>query len=105
MYTRALVSHRMGMAIRATADVADARGFNPAVAQYLLDPDAELPDAAPREFMIGGTDEAADYAQVYGDIWRATPGAMEWLRQDERRGKKPRRETAGATHPTRHRTH
>ena len=29
--------------------------------------------------MVGGPDEAADYVRECGDIWRKTPGAVEWL--------------------------
>jgi len=38
------------------------------------------PDGARlEEDLLGGPDEAAGYAQVFGDAWRATPGALEWL--------------------------
>jgi hypothetical protein len=29
--------------------------------------------------MLGGPDEAAGYAEAFGDAWRETPGAVEWL--------------------------
>jgi hypothetical protein len=59
----------------------------------------------PAALLFGEVEEAAEYADVYGDIWRATPGAMEWLRQAERSGKKPRHGKSGGHLPGRQRLH
>jgi tetratricopeptide (TPR) repeat protein len=105
MYTRALVSYRMGMTARATVELAAARGTNPFVPQSLIGPDAESPGYPPIGLSIGGLDEAAEYVEVYGDIWRATPGAMAWISQDERNRTKPRRGKTGGKRQARQRLH
>ncbi len=92
-YTRALVEFRGGR--RAEADAAAARAFesNPYVSDALAADRADLPPTG-ESITLGGPDEAVAYAKHVGDVWRATPGAVEWLRHEATRhggGARPRR--------------
>ncbi len=45
---------------------------------------------------MGGEDEAAYYVEEYGDAWRATPGAVEWLAEVTKKLKPRRRHGSAA---------
>jgi len=77
-FTWALVDFRQGRLEEADKRLAAALDYNPAVPLMLAAGKGPLPMPGPT-VMLGGPDEAAGYAQVFGDAWRATPGALEWL--------------------------
>jgi tetratricopeptide (TPR) repeat protein len=98
-YSRALLSVRAREVPRAATELDAARQSNPYVPEYLLDQDAEAPELDAFGVTIGGPDEAWEYAQAYGDIWRATPGALDWLRRQEGRSGTRRRSKRGRQKP------
>lgn len=57
---------------------AAAVDYNPAVALMVAAGKGPLSMVGPT-VRLGGPDEAAGYAEAFGDAWRATPGAVEWL--------------------------
>jgi tetratricopeptide (TPR) repeat protein len=89
-YSRVLLCLRSGDRPQAVAALEVARNFNSVVPEYLLDQDAEPPELDDFGVTIGGPDEAWEYVEAYGDIWDATPGALDWLRRQTRVGKKSR---------------
>ena len=60
--------------------LADAQRINEHVPAYLLG-DKLLPSQPPDYIVPGGEDEAASYAAGCLSGWRATPGAISWLRR------------------------
>ncbi|HEX7485198.1 MAG TPA: hypothetical protein VF332_03535 [Vicinamibacterales bacterium] len=56
----------------------DALDYNPTVPLMMAAGKGPLPMAGPT-VTLGGPDEAAGYAEAFGDAWRATSGALEWL--------------------------
>jgi hypothetical protein len=77
-FTWALVDFRQGRLEEADKRLAAALDYNPAVPLMLAAGKGPLPMPGPT-VMLGGPDEAAGYAEAFGDAWRATPGAVEWL--------------------------
>ena len=89
-HARALLEFRRGgdgQAARAQLAVA-VRG-NPHVTKYLSG-SARLPEAFADSYRSGSDEEAALAAASLLAAWHATPGAMDWLRDSRRRGKKAR---------------
>ncbi|PAX06388.1 hypothetical protein [Sphingomonas lenta] len=87
-YTRALVAFRdaAGNAAELGAEAVAANGYLPAMLSGAARPDPSLDGYV----TMGGSDEASWYVDEAGDVWRRTPGAIEWLL-----------ETAAATGPKR----
>jgi tetratricopeptide (TPR) repeat protein len=77
-FTWALVDFRQGRLEDADKRLAAALDYNPAVPLMMAADKGLLPMAGPT-IRLGGPDEAAGYAQAFGDAWLATPGAVEWL--------------------------
>lgn len=98
-YSRVLLCLRSGDRPQAIASLEVARNFNSVVPEYLLDQDAEPPALDDFGVSIGGPDEAWEYAQAYGDIWRATQGALDWLRRQEGQSGTRRRSRRGRQKP------
>lgn len=80
-YTTALLAFRRGgdspLANRA---LERALEVNHHVPSYLVGK-KRIPPNQPEYITMGGPDEAAEYAAVYLNDWRKTPGAVEWVRQ------------------------
>ena len=57
----------------------------PEVPRYLLKPGLKAPKLHPTGMRVGGRDQAWLYAQDAGQLWRDTPGALDWLRAQTRR--------------------
>jgi tetratricopeptide (TPR) repeat protein len=77
-FTWALVDFRQGRLKDADRRLADALDYNPAVPLMMAAGKDPFPMGGPT-VRLGGPDEAAGYAEAFGDAWRATPGALEWL--------------------------
>jgi tetratricopeptide (TPR) repeat protein len=83
---------RRGEALTALSSAVDVMPFVPG---YLLEPDARPPKLEADGVSIGGRDQAWVYRESARDLWRDTPGALEWLAQCApplvaRRGRGPR---------------
>jgi tetratricopeptide (TPR) repeat protein len=80
-YTRALLAFRLeGDSIEALRLLRQALKSNAFVPHYLLGRKT-LPLQAPAMFSPGRDDEAGGYAFEAIDLWRNTPGALEWLKR------------------------
>lgn len=78
-YTRALVSFcQQGQSKEAQKDLQHALQVNRYVADFLLDED-EMPERLPGSYQLGSEEEAAICAGLLLEVWRETPGAIEWL--------------------------
>ncbi len=79
LYSRALLAFREGGAgAEANALAAEAMASNRHVPAVLAG--AAKPKKRDDGYItMGGEDEAAYYAEQWGDAWRATPGAIAWL--------------------------
>jgi tetratricopeptide (TPR) repeat protein len=89
-YGRALLEFRhSGDGEAAQAKLAIAVRGNPYVTKYLTGT-ARLPDQFPDRYGLGTDEEAVIAASSLLKAWHATPGAMDWLRDSRRRGKKAR---------------
>jgi tetratricopeptide (TPR) repeat protein len=89
-HARALLEfRRSGDGEAAQAKLAVAVRGNPHVMKYLSG-SARLPEALAHSYRPGSDDEAALAATSLLGAWHATPGAMAWLRESRRRGKKAR---------------
>jgi tetratricopeptide (TPR) repeat protein len=87
-YGRALVAFRRGGDHEAAqAKLAAAVRANPHVIKYLAG-GAGLPDVLPESYRPGSDDEAQLAAALLGAPWRATEGAVEWLRRWRKSRKK-----------------
>ncbi len=89
-YGRVLWWYRRGDFVAARRVLADAVRANRHVAKYLTDPD-EMPDGEVGAYRLGSKDEAVACAEELFDAWDETPGALEWLEGESRRGKLKRR--------------
>ena len=83
LYSRALLAFRAGGAGPAGACLRKARQGNAHVAAYLLG-EKDLPDRPPSAYSPGGEAEAVICLSELFGAWQATPGAMEWLAEEER---------------------
>ena len=77
-FTWALFDFRQGRQADADRRLSEALDYNPTVPLMLTAGKGLSPMTGPT-VRLGGPDEAAGYAEAFGDAWRATPGAMEWL--------------------------
>ena len=77
-FTWALIDFRQGRLEDADRRLAEALDYNPTVPLMLAAGKGLSPMVGPT-VRLGGPDEAAGYAEAFGDAWRATPGAQEWL--------------------------
>lgn len=79
-YGRVLMTFRREGDSKSTRKaLAEAQKGNQHVPRYLLG-DAHIPRELPDYFSPGGEDEAMLYASEFLPAWRATPGAIAWLR-------------------------
>jgi len=89
-YGRALLEFRgSGDGEAAQAKLAVAVRSNPHVTKYLSG-SARSPEQLPDRYGFGTDEEAVIAAASLLGAWRATPGAMAWLRESRRRSKKAR---------------
>lgn len=78
-YTRALWRFRQQGATEAATDaLAEALSTNRFVPAYLLGR-KRLPQRLPEYVGLGDASEAIEYAAHNREVWRATPGALDWL--------------------------
>ncbi|MFO0907867.1 MAG: tetratricopeptide repeat protein [Isosphaeraceae bacterium] len=93
VYTVALHAFRkQGDTARSRALLEEARRTNRFVPDYLLGLES-FPSEMAATMSIGDRSEAVDYAAGALNGWRATPGALEWLRRSLRKGQpKPPRD-------------
>lgn len=89
-YGRALLEFRSsGDGEAAQAKLAVAVRGNPHVTKYLSG-SARFPERLPDRYGFGTDEEAVIAAAALLVAWQVTPGAMAWLRDSRRRGKKAR---------------
>jgi len=81
LYGGALALHRLGRGEAASQALDTALERLPTVAAYLTGRRRARPKQAPGLLTIGGDDQAYQYAQYMGSVWKNTPGALDWLRQ------------------------
>jgi tetratricopeptide (TPR) repeat protein len=80
-YSRALLAFRLeGDSTEAMRRLQQALKANRYVPDYLLGRKA-LPRAEPPGFSFGRDDEAATYALHAIELWKKTPGALDWLKR------------------------
>lgn len=85
-FTRALWRYRMSGPDRAADGLlAAAQTGNPHVAAYLLGR-KRLPPEPPAHIDFGGDLEAISYAYEFGEGWKKTAGALDWLRTRLKQG-------------------
>ena len=89
MFTWALLEFRAGRRAEADQRLAAAVKWNEFVPEVLAVPVEALPPGS-GAIMLGGADEAVEYAKDFGEIWRGTPGAMEWIGRAGRKPASPR---------------
>ena len=92
-YSRALLAfRRQGDSEEARALLKAAKKANKHVPAYLLGRKS-VPFESPPYYGLGDDNEAIVYAESFLSGWRATPGAIDWLRANERaRGRKQSKE-------------
>jgi tetratricopeptide (TPR) repeat protein len=94
-YARALWSFRTkGATAASRAVLQHAIRVNPHALTCLLDPEPAPFDREP-SFALGSREEAAYVEEELGDLYDATPGALEWLRsvRPKAEGRRPKRRT------------
>jgi tetratricopeptide (TPR) repeat protein len=99
-YTRALLAFRKeGDSEEARKLLKKARKSNKYVPRYLLQ--EELPGAEPpAAYTPGSTEEAQEYLASFLASWRATEGALDWLKQQGEPGRKRQEKESAPTGPT-----
>ncbi len=80
-YGRVLAFYRMGREEEAAKALTVACRLLPLVADYLIGRRTDEPEIHPFAFRLGGADQAWVYLEEMGDLWRATPQALEWMEQ------------------------
>ena len=81
VFSRALLAYRReGDTPHARGLLEQAQAANPHVAGYLSG-SLPIPESAPEYVSPGGEDEAVGYASMARGAWRATPGALAWMRR------------------------
>jgi tetratricopeptide (TPR) repeat protein len=81
LFGRALLAYRReGDTPRARGLLEQAEAANPHVAGYLSG-SLSIPETLPEYISRGGEDEAVSYASMARGAWRATPGALAWMRR------------------------
>ena len=97
-YPAALLAFRAsGDSPDARAALAQAMAINRFVPRRLLEPDDEKA-AWIEHFVLGSDDEAVACAAGTGAAWRATPGALDWLRARMKAGRAERKNKAKPAH-------
>ena len=86
LYTWALLAfRRRGDSREARNRLQEAQKWNPHVPAFLLGR-KRLPRRLPDTITFGGESEAISYAAEFGESWRRTEGALEWLASMEATG-------------------
>lgn len=82
MYGRVLALYRLGRLDAAREALTLAVEELPLVVKFLLKPKVKRPKLSQYGIHIGGEDQAWFYREDMLDAWRATPGALEWLKKN-----------------------
>ncbi len=83
LYTRALLTYRSaGPSTKANRKLKDALKENPHVPDYLTGK-KRIPNRLPETLEWGGESEAVDYVSNHLNYWRSTPGAIQWLKEQQ----------------------
>jgi tetratricopeptide (TPR) repeat protein len=83
LYTKALLTYRSsGPSAKANRKLKDALKENSHVSDYLTGK-KRIPNRLPEKLEWGGESEAVDYASNHLNYWRRTPGAIQWLKEQE----------------------
>ena len=93
LYTRALLTYRSaGPSAKANRKLKDALKENLHVSDYLTGK-KRIPSRLPEMLEWGGESEAVDYASNHINYWRSTPGAIQWLKEQQEVVPLPARKT------------
>lgn len=87
-YGHALALFRSGQLEAATASLRKAVVDLPRVPKYLLRESARQPKLNPGYLTFGGDDQAWSYREEMRQVWKDTPGALDWLRKVNNKAKK-----------------
>jgi tetratricopeptide (TPR) repeat protein len=99
-YTRALLAFREhGDTPEARALLKAAKKANKHVPAYVLGRKS-VPFESPPYYGMGDESEAVSYAEMFLSGWRATPGAVNWLRANEKARSRKRAKEPAAEGPT-----
>lgn len=90
-FGRALALFRSKQLEAATLALREAIGESPKVPRYLIPEEVRQPKLSTMGISAGGADEAWYYREEARELWEQTPGALEWLKQVERRVRPVRR--------------
>lgn len=80
-YGRVLTLYRLGRLDDARSALCKAMEHLPEVPRYLTAKRVKKPDIHPGRITVGGADQAWLYREDMHDVWQATPGALDWLKQ------------------------
>lgn len=81
-YVNALMSFKkFGISEKPKKHLKEAIHFNQHVPGFLLGAKS-IPEALPPYTTVGEEDEAAHFVEMFGNVWRDTPGALEWLKNE-----------------------
>lgn len=78
-YGRVLALYRLERLDEAQTALCEALEYLPRVLQYLTIRHTEKPGLHPDHVTVGGDDQAWLYREAMGDVWRESPGALDWL--------------------------
>jgi tetratricopeptide (TPR) repeat protein len=93
LYTQALLTYRSaGPSAKANRKLKDALKENLHVSDYLTGK-KRIPNRLPETLEWGGESEAVDYASNHINYWRSTPGAIQWLKEQQEVAPLPARKT------------
>lgn len=84
-YGRVLALFRLGRQEQARQALVEALAELPKVSRYLTAARVRKPKLDPHSVRIGGDDQAWLYREAMVDVWRDSPGALDWLRKQVNR--------------------
>ena len=81
VYGRTLALFQLDRMVEAERELRDAASYLPLIAKELAKKRHPRPEELyPGYVTHGGADQAYSYWEDYGPFWKATPGALEWVR-------------------------
>jgi len=83
-YGRVLVLYRLGMQKEAVEALGNSLEYLGKIPRYLIAKRVKKPKLDPNGTMLGGDDQAWYYREEMRDVWRQTPGAIDWLKKAEK---------------------
>lgn len=87
-----LALFRLGRRDEAQAAVAEAVDRLPKIPRFLTAQRVRRPKLEEFGVLVGGDDQAWIYREDMREVWRSTPGALEWLKRAAKTARKPARD-------------